>query len=73
MIEVCYRCLKLLQEVAPIEDRTEVKKGICGDCLKLEPVQVQRALKKLMEAGTIERLRGRTEGQHCIDKVNADL
>ncbi len=58
MIEVCYRCFKPLREVAPLEDVREVKKGICEDCLKLEPVGVQRALKRLIEAGTVNKLRG---------------
>lgn len=58
MIEVCYRCFKRLQEVAPIEDRTEVRKGICDGCFKLESLDVQRALKQLRKAGTIERIRG---------------
>lgn len=61
MIEVCYRCFKPLQEVEPIKDRTEVRKGICENCLKLESPEVQRALKQLREAGTVEKLRGEEE------------
>jgi hypothetical protein len=58
MIDLCYHCFRPLQEVAPLEDPREVRKGICDDCLKLESPEVQQALKWLTEAGTVARLRG---------------
>jgi hypothetical protein len=40
-----------LGEIEPWEDIKEVKRGICEDCLKLETIEVQRALKFLRDAG----------------------
>lgn len=54
MVRVCYRCHRPLGEIEPLEDTREVKKGICEDCLKMETIEVQRALKLLRDAGRIK-------------------
>jgi hypothetical protein len=50
MIRVCYRCKIVFGEKEPLEDKSETH-GLCDPCFELETVEIQRALKKLREAG----------------------
>jgi NMD protein affecting ribosome stability and mRNA decay len=53
MIKVCYRCHKPLEEIEPLADESQIIRGICDDCLKLETIEVQQAIKLLRIAGRI--------------------
>jgi hypothetical protein len=53
MIRVCYRCRKPLGEIEPLNDPSEIIQGICEDCLKLETIEIQHAVKRLKDAGRI--------------------
>ena len=53
MVKVCYRCHKPLGEIEPLNDPSEIIRGICEDCLKMETLEVQQAIKLLKKAGRI--------------------
>jgi len=50
MIRICYKCKTIMGEKEPLEDKSETH-GLCEDCFKLETIEIQRALKKLRDAG----------------------
>ena len=53
MVKICYRCFKPLGVIEPLDDESEIIRGICENCLKLETIEVQRAMKLLRDAGRI--------------------
>jgi len=40
-----------LGEIEPFDDESEIIKGICEDCLKMEKIEVQQAMKYLNDVG----------------------
>lgn len=56
MIRICYGKHHVgdrkIGEKPPYEDKSETG-GLCDECFKLEKIEIQRALKKLRDAGWI--------------------
>ncbi len=54
MIRICssdhHVGIRIFGEKEPLEDKSETH-GYCDECFKLEKIEIQRALKKLREAG----------------------